>query len=122
MAYPQTLNGTSFDQDGRSRDHSGRIMPRRLGFDSFLRTSIATQLVESFHQVIPAGFWNADIDEDGDPIAVIACPCGEEPHCEVNRTVCCPCGRYYLHTFQEVRVWRPEDIEAGLPEADRSSP
>lgn len=118
MAYPQTFKGARLDQDGRARDGLGRQTPRRLGFDSFLRTEWGPGLAELFAQEVPGSFWNQDTDEDGDPIAVIACPCGEEPVCELNRSVECPCERFYLFLGDRVRVYRPEGVQAGLPDKE----
>lgn len=120
MAYPQTLSGTWLDVDGRARDRLGRQQPRRLGVDSFLRTEFAMMILEAFDHTVPDSFWNRDVDEDGDDVAVIACPCGEEPTCVLNRTVECECGRFYMFLGREVRVHRPEDVDAGLP--DRPAP
>jgi hypothetical protein len=120
MAYPQTLSGTRLDEDGKARDRLGRQMPRRIGVDSYLRArdEFALAIIEAFDRVVPGSFWNADVDDDGDQIAVIACPCGEEPSLAINRTVECDCGRYYMNLGTEVRVYRPEEVEAGLPPRD----
>lgn len=123
MAYPQFLEGaTRLDPDGRARNALDQQYPRRLGVDSFLRIAhFGPALAEAFERSIPEQFWNLDTDEDGDTIAVIACPCGAEPSQSINRTVECECGRFYLNLGTEVRVYRPEGVEAGLPVSDDRS-
>jgi hypothetical protein len=120
MAYPQFSEGaTRLDPDGRARNALDRQYPRRLGVDSFLRTpDFGLAIAEAFKQAVPDGFWTLDTDEDGDEIAMVSCPCGGEPSAAINRTVECECGRYYLNLGTEVRVFRPEDVEAGLPKSD----
>jgi hypothetical protein len=117
MAYPQFSEGaTRLDPDGRARNAFDRQYPRRFGVDSFLRTSpFGEALGGAFARAVPEEFWSLDADEDGDALAIIACPCGGEPSVNVNRTVECDCGRFYLNLATEVRVFRPDTVEAGLP-------
>lgn len=102
------------------RDRLGRKQPHRLALPSFLLSpTIGAAIVEHFDRAIPGEFWFWDIDDEGEHLAVIACPCGEEPGVSPIRMTECECGRYYLNLVTEVRVWKPEEVEAGLPEADR---
>lgn len=103
------------------RDRLGRKQLHRLALPSFLgHATIRDILLSCYEQTIPDDFWAEDVDEQGDEIAVVACPCGEEPIVYPMRSVECACGRFYLHTIKHVRVYRPEGVEAGLPETAKS--
>lgn len=58
-------------------------------------------LAGEFKLEIPGEFWN----EDGDA-AVVACPCGHEPVCELAIPTECDCDRFFLWTGDSVRVAR----------------
>lgn len=57
--------------------------------------------LKSAFQEIPGEFWVADVEDDKTSVAVVACPCGEEPRVAENQSHQCPCGRFYLNASGE---------------------
>lgn len=100
------------------RDRLGRAQPHRFALPSYLLQPgpIGQVFADAFDRTVPASFCAADVDEHGEEIGVIACPCGKEPIVYPLRTAECECGRFYLNLATEVRVYRPDGVEAGLPE------
>lgn len=99
------------------RDRLGRTQPHRFALPSyFLQPGpIAHVFAEAFDRSVPADFCAADVDEYGDEMTVIACPCGEEPVVYPLRTAECDCGRFFLDTGTEVRAFRPESDDRQSP-------
>lgn len=52
---------------------------------------------------IPDAFWSSDVD-DGDEVAVVSCPCGEEPRVPLNSMRACECSRVFFHAGRDVRA------------------
>lgn len=69
---------------------------------------------------VPPEFWTLDADEAGEPVAVIACPCGHDPHtpklhspveCQARRPSTCP--RYFFFDGENVYAFnspKPEPV------------
>jgi hypothetical protein len=89
------------------RDRHDRKLPWKLNTITMFRA--VPILIRAFNVTVPEEFWSVDEDEDGEPLAVIACQCGEEPKLRVAKTAECQCGRFFLFTGQEVRCFRPEN-------------
>jgi hypothetical protein len=53
-------------------------------------------------RMVPAEFWAQDVNEDGTVVAVVACPCREEPRVPELALVQCACQRCYFHGVKEV--------------------
>lgn len=64
-------------------------------------------VLAAFTGRVPPEFM-AETVENGNPVIVIACPCGEEPALRWGMRSYsieeCACGRFFLHDGQEVRV------------------
>lgn len=78
------------------RPFADRNRPRRHG---------AFSLVETFVRggcpckVVPENFWTQDVDDQGHPVAVVACPCGEEPRPGLGTYPAeCRCQRWFFYT------------------------
>lgn len=62
-------------------------------------------VIGAFKRVVPEDYWSRDTDtEDGHPVAIVACPCGEEPPVRLAGTKTCNCGRAFFYIGEEVRV------------------
>lgn len=91
--------------DGWRRDIHGQKFPRKLGVLSFVQgiPGFAAQ----FNRTVPPDFWALDVEQE-EPVAIVACPCGAEPHVPEGRMVTCPgasdCPRHYLFTGESVHV------------------
>lgn len=98
-------------------DMIGRQYMRPFSWVSFVR-AMPWLATEVFDTKVPGDFWAQDTDEEGEPIAIIACPCGEEPTLHPGEAVECSCERFYLAAVDQVRVFRPEHVEAAVPRTD----
>ena len=98
-----------YDQDGRARDDLGRVVPSRINWVTLSRA--VPGILRQFNQVVPASFWSQESEDE----AVVACPCGEEPTVRCGSATVCACGRFYLNTGRSMRVFRPDDVEPGVP-------
>lgn len=84
------------------------LKPRKPNWLTFIRA--APGLIsewDGFRTVVPEEFVSADADLDSNPLAVVACPCGESPAMPVAGSKACNCRRVFLNLGTEVRVWRP---------------
>jgi hypothetical protein len=102
----QPVRRIQYDRDGRARDDLGRIQPSRVNWLGLIRAipSLIHGPNPAFDRRVPPEFWASDTDEDRAPVAVVACPCGEEPRPRVTQCVECECGRFYLATGNSVLV------------------
>jgi hypothetical protein len=60
-----------------------------------------------FTKTVPDEMWSAkewEGDAEHDLIAVIACPCGEEPEVAQLATTVCGCGRVFILAGERVLV------------------
>lgn len=63
---------------------------------------------DGLRRQVPEDFVNHDTDEDGVPVAVVACPCGETPAVRLAALVTCDCRRVFANIgHDDVRVYRP---------------
>lgn len=84
-------------------DSLGRRLPSHLNWINYFRAF--PWLYRYFDRKVPASAQADDIDPEGVPIVMIACPCGFEPIVPVSKCVECPgdgCGRFYLNAGQRV--------------------
>lgn len=110
-----------YNADGRPVDLFGRAQLQPFGFLSF-----AKAIPGFFDQFapIPDEFWNKDADEDLS-IAVVACPCGEEPSVGLNAMTECECERVFAFTGKGVRVAnspKGQTVNAGPAEPQEVDP
>lgn len=85
------------EEEAERRRRGYRTEPRRLDFLTMAQA--VPGLAEQFSRRVPPEFWNLDRR-----VAVIACPCGEEPAAEFAVPATCECGRAYLYDGECVRV------------------
>lgn len=97
------------------RDRHGRKLPWKLNSITMFRA--VPSLVRAFNVRVPEEFWNTDEDEDGEPLAIIACQCGEEPKVRITHNIECGCGRFFLFLGDEVRCFRPENDAQEQPKS-----
>lgn len=92
----------AFERSLRSARHE----PRRLDFAMMARAvpGLARQFVEPPAKQVPPEFWHLDNDET----AVVACPCGTEPHVAIQTLETCECGRVFVFDGDQVRAIPPE--------------
>jgi hypothetical protein len=63
---------------------------------------------DGLRRQVPEEFVSHDTDEDGRPVAVVACPCGETPAVPVAGLQACNCRRVFANIgHDDVRVYRP---------------
>jgi hypothetical protein len=91
-------------------------LPRRPNWLTFIQ-AVPGIFSESdlLATVVPEDFVTADVDGE-EPVAVIACPCGETPSVALARSKACNCRRIFLNLGSEVRVYRPDHQEDAAPE------
>lgn len=89
------------DADGRERDPFDRLVPSRLNWVKLSRA--VPGLMAQFNTRVPDQFFAFEV-EDGTAVAVIACPCGEEPKVPIGSCTECTCERFYLATATSARV------------------
>lgn len=69
-------------------------------------------------RLVPDAYWQLDIDADGDPVAVVSCPCGYMPIAPaLEALVEClgdACGRYFF--FNGKNVWAYNSPTPTAPE------
>lgn len=94
------------------RDEMGIVL-HPFSWLTFLRSM--PWLLNGFIDV-PGGFWNLDVDDDDETVVIIACPCGAEPQVRPAFGVECVCERFYLATTTQVKVARPEGVQAAIPQ------
>lgn len=83
-------------------------MPSKMNWLTFARAvpGIFTEWDGLKH--VPEEFVSADADDDGRPLAVIACPCGETPSVGLALSTTCNCRRVFIGVGHgEVRAFRP---------------
>jgi hypothetical protein len=88
------------------RDRLDRRIPHHMETVGFLRA--LPGLINFFERRVPPEFWTAGADPMGKEIVTIACRCGEEPvlrwRLRSYSVEECPCGRFFMHDGQDVRV------------------
>jgi hypothetical protein len=94
-------------------DGMGKIVPHGLTWVTYLRGM--PWLIEYFDQQVPPAFWAEDVSDEGEPIVLVSCPCGEEPQVRPATCVECACERFYFAVGGRVLVAKPEHVAAGLP-------
>lgn len=108
LSHAPTRDIEPFVTGVRFRDRLGRQTgPERMRALPYLLA--VPGLVGRFDREIPSEFTNEDVDEDGWPVTVIACPCGETPF--VRRLCisgCKNCGRSFLHIGPHVMCATPQ--------------
>lgn len=84
-------------------------MPRKLDL-----TIIARAVPGLFSEwngldfAVPEEFVSHDADEEGRPLAVVACPCGESPVVPLAGLRACNCRRVFANVgHDQVRVYKP---------------
>lgn len=94
------------------RDATGMVHFHRFNAITMFRA--VPSMINVFNTIVPEDFWTRD-EESGELIAVVACPCGEEPKVGVAQTAECACGRFFLGMGDEVRVFNPnaQDSRSG---------
>jgi hypothetical protein len=86
---------------------------------SWLGHSGIAQVFAAFDKEVPAEFWNEDV-ESAETVAIVSCPCGEEPHVALLRTEFCPgCDRVFWNLGDRIKVARDPSV---TPEPEESSP
>lgn len=75
-------------------------------------------------RTVPTEFWATDID-DGETVAVVACPCGHEPRIPELKILKCECERFYFYGIGG--VWSlntpaGSQANASLPEETTPAP
>jgi hypothetical protein len=89
---------------------AGKIQPRRFSALTMLRATGGGIIRQFLNVRVPDEFWSRDADPAG-PIAIVACPCGEEPEVPENQTGECGCGRFYLYVGNRVLTQKTPDWE-----------
>lgn len=92
------------DERGRPVDLHRRVIPHQLSAVTFSHAVLPGFLAQ-FTGRVPDEFYSLDRDEDDDdPMAVIACPCGGTPSVPVGQIRGCDCERVFIYTGREVLV------------------
>lgn len=93
------LNETSrYDDQGRPRNWRDQIVPHQMNAVSFMQVP---DLLAQFKE-IPGDFWVQDVNDEGDSVALISCPCGHTPEVTTGGLSECTCHRFFLSTGQRV--------------------
>lgn len=100
------------------RDRHDRQIPHRIEGIGIVRA--VPHVLAFFDRRVPPEFWTEGADGDG-AIITVACRCGEEPVLHFGlrsySIAECPCGRFFLHDGQSVRVGHdPEKLPRPDPE------
>jgi hypothetical protein len=93
------------------RTNDGMKLPHRMNWLTFVR-AVPGIFSESglFDTRVPDEFVTVEATKDGEPVAVIACPCGATPSAGVAESVACDCSRIFLNIGQgEIRVFQPPE-------------
>jgi hypothetical protein len=53
-------------------------------------------------RMVPGEFWSRDVTDDGEPLVVIACPCGHDPKVQSLEIQSCACERTYFNGVNKV--------------------
>lgn len=88
-----------------------------------MNNNLAAGFVGFFDKEVPPDFWNEDVEEDGTPVAILACVCGETPKVPLHGTAQCPgCERVFVNLGGRVKVGKlPPEDEAETEEINRES-
>lgn len=81
---------------------AGKIQPRRFSALTMLKATPGV-IPGFFNKRVPDEFWARDADSLG-PIAIVACPCGEEVAVPEGQMEDCDCGRWYLNAVDRVLI------------------
>lgn len=104
MTYPPLYAGP---------EHPGRRQMRRFSLLTWtvMPDSLAARYFAFFDRDVPPEFWTEDVEEDGTPVAILACVCGETPKVPVYHTAACPgCDRVFANLSGRVKVGKiPEE-------------
>lgn len=102
------------DEDGYLRDNLGRRFPTKINLLWMFRA--VPGMIDQFSREVPDDFFTLDTLDDGTPVAVIACPCGETPMPVSGGMAECECERFYLNLGSRIKVANsPQDREAAEP-------
>lgn len=91
------------------RDAVGKIVPHKIGLLTWVK--VAPYLPKCFPDRVPEEFWAQTIDEEGEFLITVACPCGHDAYLKFAGMADCQCDRMFLHTGQEVRCGRGFESE-----------
>lgn len=110
------LRIAGYDWDAHLVDNIGRRQPTKL--NSIWAFRAIPGLGRQFKQVVPSEFWSKDVDDRGLPLAIVACPCGQEPQLRPAGMKVCGCERMYLSLGTEIRVGNspvtsPSSVKSG---------
>jgi hypothetical protein len=90
------------DKDGFLIDSLDRRFPTKMNLVWLFRA--VPGLAEQFNREVPGEFFTTDTLDDGTPVAVISCPCGEQPKPPLGGMTECACERFYLNLGKRIRV------------------
>lgn len=94
-----------------SPDRPGQREPRRFTARSFLSHKGLARVFAAFDKEVPPEFWSEDT-EAANSVAIISCPCGEEPHVQLGRTeFCTGCDRVFWHLGDRIKVAKNPDAK-----------
>lgn len=103
----------------RPTDKLGRPQPRILGALGILSAGMACGGEAPI--TIPGSAWAVDVGEHGASVAVVACPCGVEPHVEIGCVGSCECERYYFFAVDKVLVFNSPVARKDAPTPELQS-
>lgn len=87
-------------------ENPGQRAPRRFTAMSWLSHPVIGKVFAEFNREVPSEFWNEDV-EAARSIAVVACPCGSEPHVKLHSTEFCEsCDRVFWYLGDKLLVAR----------------
>lgn len=101
------------------RDDLGRLEPHRINLITINR-AIPLVMAAAFTGEVPPIMLADDVAEDGTPVTVIPCTCGEEVIVRLAATAECKCGRWFANFGSKVKVCRPPDAQERVAPAPES--
>lgn len=96
----------------------GRTELRKFNVLTWLK--VLPGFLQQFDKQVPDEMWSQDVDQEGDPIAVVACVCGAEPKVYYGGLEECGCGRWFLWVADKIKVARFEEGDDRGEEGEES--
>jgi hypothetical protein len=96
-------------------------VPRQFTAISWLQHPTLRAVFADFDVEVPPDFWSEDVEAERS-VAIVACPCGQEPHVPLHRTeFCSGCNRVFWYLGDRIKVARNPDAEPSEEPEDQSS-
>ncbi len=115
------MNAASYPPLWKGPDHPGSRMPRKFTAMTWMQHPTLRKVFAEFNVEVPGDFWSEDVEAE-QTVAIISCPCGQEPEVMLHSTeFCTGCNRVFFFLGDKVLVAKDPSQPDPEPEEEESS-